>query len=386
MDLDLTGLDQLNAEPGKETQGKPMMLEVSSIDPDPEQPRIDVENDPELPELVASVKARGVKTPISVRKNPDNPERWIINFGERRWVSSKLAGKTHIPAFEDEEADEYDQVNENLKRKALTTYEMARFIGRKIDSGIKAKEIAERLAVNRSFVSEHQKLWQSTDAIKNLMRTGLVGGKTLYMLASIDAKHSGKVEEFINSCGEDFSKITRASVTALIEELNSDPQRNEDGAEQPTGQQDTQPGSDGQNDAQGGAEQPTGQQDTQPGSDGQNDAQGGAEQPTGQQDTQPGSDGQNDAQDGAEQPTGQQDTQPGSDGQNDAQGGAEQPTGQQDTQPGSDGQNDAQEAESELIITVDIDGVNHAAVLVGSVRLKLIESDQLINVKASDIK
>jgi ParB family chromosome partitioning protein len=68
--------------------GGPLQLDIDLIDEDPKQPR--TANNPgftdeSLRELSASIRLRGVKTPISVRTNPDVSGRFIINHGARRF-------------------------------------------------------------------------------------------------------------------------------------------------------------------------------------------------------------------------------------------------------------------------------------------------------------
>ncbi|RPZ95426.1 chromosome partitioning protein ParB, partial [Pseudomonas aeruginosa] len=86
-----------NAAPG----GGPQELPLDLIDEDPHQPRT-ADNPGFSPESIAeigeTIKARGVKSPISVRENPDAPGRYLINHGARRYRGSKWAEKTTIPA------------------------------------------------------------------------------------------------------------------------------------------------------------------------------------------------------------------------------------------------------------------------------------------------
>jgi len=83
---DLSAL--LDAPTASANGGGPLLLEMDLIDEDPHQPR--TEDNPgfsneSLEELSASIKLRGVKTPISVRDNSDAPGRYIINHGARRF-------------------------------------------------------------------------------------------------------------------------------------------------------------------------------------------------------------------------------------------------------------------------------------------------------------
>ena len=73
-------------------------LDINLIDEDPNQPRKTFDN---ITELSESIKERGVKSPISV--HPIDNGRYMINHGARRYRASKLAGKTTIPAFIDDD-------------------------------------------------------------------------------------------------------------------------------------------------------------------------------------------------------------------------------------------------------------------------------------------
>ncbi|NCU31903.1 MAG: ParB/RepB/Spo0J family partition protein, partial [Candidatus Moranbacteria bacterium] len=79
-------------------------IEIDLLKEDPNQPR--KSDNPgfsadSLAELSATIKLRGVKSPISVRDDLDQPGHYIINHGARRYRASILAGKTMIPAFVD---------------------------------------------------------------------------------------------------------------------------------------------------------------------------------------------------------------------------------------------------------------------------------------------
>lgn len=132
MRFDLDALPQI----GHQTtgDGTPLMLALAAIDEDPRQPR--TEFDPErLQELAASITQRGVLQAISVRRHPDHPERWMLNFGARRLRASKLAGQTQIPAYVNETASSYDQVIENEHREGLKPLELALFVQSRIALG-----------------------------------------------------------------------------------------------------------------------------------------------------------------------------------------------------------------------------------------------------------
>jgi ParB family chromosome partitioning protein len=102
---------------------------------------------------------RGVKTPISVRDNPDAAGRYLINHGARRVRASKLAHKTSIPAFIDNDYNEADQVIENLQRNELTPREIADFIGRELAKGKKKGDIAKELGKSRPSYRSTSPCW-----------------------------------------------------------------------------------------------------------------------------------------------------------------------------------------------------------------------------------
>lgn len=134
----------------------PTLLDINLIDEDPNQPR--KEDNPgfsqqSLKELALTIAERGVKSPISVR--PTDNGRFIINHGARRYRASKLAGKTTIPAFIDNDYTHLDQLIENIQRDALTPREVADYIGYKISMGFKKSEIANELGKSNAWVSQH---------------------------------------------------------------------------------------------------------------------------------------------------------------------------------------------------------------------------------------
>ncbi|EQB3897765.1 ParB/RepB/Spo0J family partition protein [Escherichia coli] len=398
MNLDLTGLDQLTGDSDSgSSAGKILDLDVNKVTPDPNQPRIDVANDPELPEMVETVKARGVKVPISVRANPDKPGHWIINFGERRYLATRMAGKKTIPAYVDEEATDYDQVNENLKRKALSAYEMARFINKKLEEGAKKKEIAEKLGVSNSFISEHLKLWQSPDFVLELARSGSIGGKTLYMLAAIDKKHEAELRQFIADANGDASLITRSSVSAFIARLNN-PESNPD--EQASGATENASNTQGQQNIDAAPQTASGATETASDTQGQQNADAAPQTASGA--TESGSDTQGQQNIDAAPQTASGATESGSDTQGQQNIDAAPQTASGATESGSDtqGQQNADaapqtasgatesgsESESSTMYRVQVGATEYVAVIVGKVKVKLLDSNEEIEINADQLR
>ncbi|MCL6484557.1 MAG: ParB/RepB/Spo0J family partition protein, partial [Janthinobacterium lividum] len=75
-----------------ELEGGPLELPLELIDEDPLQPRSAANpgfTAHSLSELAASIHLRGIKTPISVRRHPERPGRYIINHGARRYRAER---------------------------------------------------------------------------------------------------------------------------------------------------------------------------------------------------------------------------------------------------------------------------------------------------------
>ena len=146
-------------------------IDINLISEDSNQPRKEFNKDT-LNELTETVKLRGVKSPISVRPNPDNPGNYIINHGARRYRASVLAGLKIIPAFIDTDYSEADQVIENLQRDNLTSREIADFIGRQLAAGKTKTTIAKMLGKTNPYITMHCALLDLPDPIAAIYMSG----------------------------------------------------------------------------------------------------------------------------------------------------------------------------------------------------------------------
>ena len=183
---DLAALDDPTSS--NQGQGQPLMLPIESIDEDPDQPRRDFDADA-LQELANTIRERGVRQPISVRPHPNQPDRWMLNFGARRLRASNLASKETIPAFIDSSADSYDQVIENEQREGLRPLDLALFIERRLALNESQNEIARRLGKSQSYVARASALIEAPDWMMALYRQGRCQGITeLYLLRQLHSQ------------------------------------------------------------------------------------------------------------------------------------------------------------------------------------------------------
>lgn len=216
MALDLSALEEKPtasavAIPSPADAGKALRLKWSDIEPDPNQPRTEKKPD-EIAEIGESIKERGVKQPISVKRHPTKPGKWMINDGELRWLGTQWAKVEDIPVIVDEDFDEFDQVNANEKRFALRPMELAVFIKRKLDAGVKKREIARRLGKQATTITELMALVDAPDCVESVYSSGRCSSpKTLYELRMLSEKFPEQVQEWC----EKNEDVTRRSVTEL---------------------------------------------------------------------------------------------------------------------------------------------------------------------------
>lgn len=132
-------------------------LELSLIDPNPHQPRLEFDQET-IDELAASISEIGLREPIIVRPGVA-PGRYILVAGERRIRAVKQLGRDRIPAkididFTEESAAIFSTV-ENLQRKDLSHYEQFKAFTHMLQAGWAKSnnDLAKKLGVSRTAVS-----------------------------------------------------------------------------------------------------------------------------------------------------------------------------------------------------------------------------------------
>ena len=231
--MDLGGLDDDLAALMNKPQdivtntGKPQELLLEQIDEDPNQPR--KEDNPgfsmeSLKELAATISGRGVKSPISVRVNPEAENRYLINHGARRYRASKLAGKKTIPAFIDNDYSQFDQIIENLQRDELTPREIADFIGRELAKGKKKGEIAKEIGKSAAFITQHVTLLDLPEPIADAFNSGRARDVTV--INELVTAYKKSPNEVITWLDDESQELTRGSVKLLREFLDDKRRQN----------------------------------------------------------------------------------------------------------------------------------------------------------------
>ena len=212
----LEGIDLGNSAPVAD--GTPKQIPLTDILEDPDQPRVEFPED-QMQKMVESIKARGVKTPISVKPHPTEQGKWIINYGARRFRASVMAGKETIPAFVDNDHDDYDQVMENKERLNHSPIELAFFIQKKIKQGEKKNVIAKKLNEDPVFISTHLALVDMPECLSKAYDAGFKSPKTLYDLRKLWESFPEEVNAWVDESLENGQDIIRSRVQALSKKL-----------------------------------------------------------------------------------------------------------------------------------------------------------------------
>ena len=155
------GLEALLTSDGLNTSGSSSLneIELSKIEPNPDQPRSVFEEEP-LEELAVSIRNFGVIQPITL-KEIDN-DRYMIICGERRFRAAKKEGLERIPAYiktaEDDDVMELALL-ENIQREDLNAIETALAYQKLLDnSGQTQEQLSERVGKKRTTISNYLRL------------------------------------------------------------------------------------------------------------------------------------------------------------------------------------------------------------------------------------
>ena len=144
----------------KPSEGR-LKANISDLTRNKFQPRTHF-NEQKLEELAGSIKKNGIIQPIAVREDKQDPGRYEIIAGERRWIAAQKAGLHEVPIvildLNDNEALEIAIV-ENIQRDDLNVVEEAKGYKRLSDEfGYDHEKIARFMSKSRSHISNTLRL------------------------------------------------------------------------------------------------------------------------------------------------------------------------------------------------------------------------------------
>lgn len=171
------GLDALIRPPSQQdlSPAGVTTIPISKIKTNPHQPRKYF--DPKaLDELSASIKEKGVITPITVRA-VDNG--YILIAGERRLRASKLAKRKEIPAYILEVTDEAEMMEvaliENIQRENLNPLEESEaYAVLQGQFELSQTSIAKAVGKSRSTITNALRLLQLPSEVKKSIRNNKI--------------------------------------------------------------------------------------------------------------------------------------------------------------------------------------------------------------------
>jgi ParB family chromosome partitioning protein len=190
-------------------------IDLSLIDPDPHQPRTSFD-ELRLESLAASVAAQGVIEPLIVSAHPENPGRYMLVVGERRWRAAGMAGLKRVPAVVRELTPDQRlavQLVENIDREELSVLEESRAVVRLIGFGHKPKEVASMLGKTQAWVSLRRKIADNQELLEVFVTEGLTrDAETLTMLVDLRKLDSAAFDEM-----HQIKRVTRVAVREALE-------------------------------------------------------------------------------------------------------------------------------------------------------------------------
>jgi len=167
-----------------EPTGKPLEIALDHIERNPWQTRTHFD-EAQLAELAASIVATGVVQPVIVRVLPpalsgggggQQPARYQLIAGERRWMASRKAGKATIPAIVRQVGDEQVlemTIVENLQRTDLNPMEQARAFQRlSTEFKLTQEQMATKTGKERASVANFMRLLRLPEGVQAKVETG----------------------------------------------------------------------------------------------------------------------------------------------------------------------------------------------------------------------
>ena len=150
---------------------------IGDLDRNKYLPRIKFDQE-KLQELSKSIKKNGVIQPIAVRRKRENPDKFEIIAGERRWLAAQNAGLHEVPInileLTDSETLEVAIV-ENVQREDLNSIEEAKGYKRLIEEfRYDQEKVSHLMSKSRSHISNTLRLLSLPEDVVAMLEEGLI--------------------------------------------------------------------------------------------------------------------------------------------------------------------------------------------------------------------
>lgn len=178
---------------GNSTNDGVLMLNISEVEPNREQPRKNFDED-ELQELAESIKQHGVISPLLVVKRDGYYE---IVAGERRWRAATIAGLKEVPVIvRDLTEQEILEISiiENLQRVDLNPIEEALAYKRLMtEFNLTQDEVAEKVSKSRTAIANSVRLLKLSNDVQQMLIDDMISSGHARALLGIENEE----EQFI---------------------------------------------------------------------------------------------------------------------------------------------------------------------------------------------
>lgn len=155
-----------------------MMIPLSKIVPNPEQPR-KVFDESDLQSLADSIKSNGVIVAVTVEETGE--DYYILHDGERRVRAARIAGLEEIPAMITPPLNGIGVQQRLLRalvandqRSDLNPIEQSKAYQRLVGLGLTKEQVAKRIGRSDNYVSGRLYLLQLDEEIQGLVASGLL--------------------------------------------------------------------------------------------------------------------------------------------------------------------------------------------------------------------
>lgn len=170
-------------QPGEEIQ----KLKISSIRPNPFQPRLDFD-DEEIKGLADSIENQGLLQPVVVRKKDNGFE---IISGERRFRAFNYLKRETIPCIVRDKVTDREMLElalvENIQREQLNEIEKATAYQKLLlECNYTHDELSKQVGKSRSVISNSLRLLNLPDKIQQLLRKDAISMGHARALLSIE--------------------------------------------------------------------------------------------------------------------------------------------------------------------------------------------------------
>ncbi len=229
------GLDALFSESFTESGKSVKTVSISSIIPNPRQPRSQF-NEDELIELAESIKEYGVIQPLIVNEETDG--QYTLIAGERRLRAAQMAGLTEVPVI-NRRADDQELLElaliENIQREDLSPLETAEaYKSLEENFNLTHEEISRKVGKNRASVTNTMRLLKLPGEVqKALLDKKITEGhaRTLLSLPTAQAQLTAmnhiisndlnvrQTEEYVRSLLGERKPDKRSSAVPLSPEM-----------------------------------------------------------------------------------------------------------------------------------------------------------------------